>query len=99
MAKKTHTQHDISQASPIGDEFDSQNLNPIGDEEQKQIPLDEHDSEKDGNPFNGTDALKSLDDHLFYITGHLPEFQSCHGLVSSNILGLIDDIVDPKTKH
>jgi hypothetical protein len=62
---ETHIQHDISQASPIGDELDPQIINPIGVEGQTQIPLDEHDSEKDGNPFNDTDARKSLDDYLF----------------------------------
>jgi hypothetical protein len=53
-----HIQHDIWQASPIGDELDPQILNPIGDEEQKQITLDDHDSEMNGNPFNDTDARK-----------------------------------------
>ena len=59
---KTHTQHDFLQESLNGDDLDLQIPIPTGEEEQKQIPPDDHDSEKDGNTFNDTDARKSLDD-------------------------------------
>jgi hypothetical protein len=67
----THIQHDFPQESPNGDDLDSQIPISTGEDEQKQIPLDDHDSDKDGNTFNGTDARKSLDDYLFYITKDL----------------------------
>ena len=34
----THTEHDTTQASPIGDDLDPQFLIPIGEEEYKQEP-------------------------------------------------------------
>ena len=45
----THIQHDFPQESPNGDDLDSQILIPTGEDEQKQIPLDDHESDKDGN--------------------------------------------------
>jgi hypothetical protein len=61
----THIEHNIPQESPNGDDLDSQHLIPTGEDEQKQIPLDDHESDKDGNSFNDSDARKSLDDYLF----------------------------------
>jgi hypothetical protein len=95
----THTQHDFPQESPNGDDLDSQIPILTGEDEQKQIPLDDHDSDKDGNTFNDTDARKSLDDYLFYITKDLPHFKTRHGLLSANMLGVIDELKDSRTKH
>jgi hypothetical protein len=45
-------EHNIPQESPNGDDIDPQILIPTGEDEQKQIPLDDHESDKDGNTFN-----------------------------------------------
>ena len=92
---ETHNQHDFSQESLNGDDLDSQILIPTGEEEQKQIPP----SEKVGNTFNGTDARKSFDDYLFCIIKDLPAFKTRHGLLSANMLGVIDELKDARTKH
>jgi hypothetical protein len=47
----THIEQNIPQESSVGDDLDSQILIPIGGEEQKQIPLDDHESDKEGNMF------------------------------------------------
>ena len=51
------------------------------------------------NTFNDTDARKSLDDYLFYFTRDLPVFKTRHGLLSANMLGVIDELEDFRTKH
>ena len=95
----THIEHDIPQESPIGDDLDSQILIPTGEDEQKQIPLDDHESDKDGNLFNDSDARKSLDDYLFSITKDLPDFKTRHGLLSANMLGVVEQLDDTRIKH
>ena len=70
QTSETHTQHDIPQESPNGDDLDSQFPIPTGEDEQKQIPLDECDSDKEGSNFNDTDARKSLDTRWLFIPHH-----------------------------
>jgi hypothetical protein len=95
----THTERDISQASPIGDEVDSQILIPIGEEKNKR-EIDENDqSERERNTFLDTDVRKSLDDKLPYIMGSLAKFEHQHALVSSQLLSDIERIEDPKDKN
>jgi chromosome segregation ATPase len=90
-----HIQNDFPQKSPNGDDL----LIPTGEDEQKQIPLGDHESDKDGNSFNDSDARKSLDDYLFSITKDLPDFKTHHGLLSANMLGVIDELKDSRIKH
>ena len=58
----THNEHDISQASPVGDELDPQLLIPIGEEENKQETDENDQSERERNTFLDTDGRKSLYD-------------------------------------
>jgi hypothetical protein len=96
---ETHTQHDFPQESPNEDDLDSQIPIPTGEDEQKQIPLDDYDSDKDGNTSHDSDARKSLDDFLFSITKDLPDIKSRHNLLSANMLGVIDKLEDSRTKY
>ena len=94
----THTEHDTTQASPIGDGLDPQFLIHIG-EEDKQEPDGNDLSEKERNPFLDTDIRKSLDDKLQFITGSLPKFEHQHALVFSQLLSDIERIGDSKEKN
>ena len=94
----THTEHDTTQASPIGDDLDPQFLILIGEEEYKQEPDGNDLSEKERNSFLDTDIRKSLDDKLQFVTGSLPKFEHQHALVSSQLLSDIDRIEDSKEK-
>ena len=58
----THIQYDFPQESHHGDDLDPQFLIPTREDEQKRIPLDDHESDKDENSFNDSDARNSLDD-------------------------------------
>jgi hypothetical protein len=80
---ETHIQNDIPQASPIGDDLDTQLLIPIGGEERKQDGNEDDTSEGEHNSFLDTDACKTLDDYLNFITNKLPEFDHLHALVSA----------------
>ena len=71
-SSEIHTQNNIPQASPIGDELDTQLLNPIGEEELKLDGNKDDNSEEERNPFLDTDVCKTLDDHLILITNKLP---------------------------
>ena len=95
----THTEHDISQASPIRDDLDSQIPIPIGEEENKREADENDQSERERNTFLDTDVRKSLDDKLQFITGSLPKFEHQHALVSSQLLSDIERIEDPKDKN
>ena len=95
----THIEHDISQASPIGDELDSQILIFIGEEENKQETDENNQPEREMNTFLDTDVRKSLDDKLQFITGSLLKFKQQHALVSSQLLSDIERIEDSKDKN
>ena len=56
---ETHTQDDLPQGTPIGEDLDSQTLIPAGEEENKQIPLNDLESDKEENTFNDSDARKA----------------------------------------
>ena len=106
------TEHDTTQASPIGDDLDPQFLIPIGEEDdldpQFLIPIGEEEykqepdgndlSERERNSFLDTDIRKFLDDKLQVITGSLPKFEHQHALVSSQLLSDIERIEDSKEK-
>jgi hypothetical protein len=94
-----HIEQNIPQESSVGNDLDSQILIPTGGEEHKQIPLDDHESDKEGNLFNNSDARKSLDDCLFSITKDLPDLKTSHGLLSANMLGVVDQLDDTRFKH
>jgi hypothetical protein len=94
----THTEHDTTQASPIGDDLDLQIPIPIGEEEYKQETDGNDLSERERNSFLDTDNSKSLDEKLQFTTGSLPKFEHQHALVSSQLLSDIDRIEDSKEK-
>ena len=96
---ETHTQHDLPQGTPIGEDLDPQIPIPIGEEELKQDGNGNDDSEGEQNSFRDTDTCKILDDHLNLITSNLPEFKHLHALVSANLLGEVDKIEDPQEKN
>ena len=96
---ETHTQNDIPQGTPIGEDLDSHLPNPIGEEELKQDGNGKDDSEGEQISFMDTDVCKSLDDHLNLITNNLPEFKHLHALVSANLLGEVDKIEDSQEKN
>ena len=96
---ETHTQDDLPQGTPIGEDLDSQTLIPAGEEENKQIPLNDLESDKEENTFNDSDARKSLDDCLFSITKDLPDLKNSHGLISANMLGIVEQIDNSRFKH
>jgi hypothetical protein len=60
----THTEHDILQASPNGDELDSQLPFPNGEEEVKLNDDDSTESGRDKKFFLDSDIRKALDDKL-----------------------------------
>ena len=72
---------------------------PVGEEENKQIPLNDHESDKEGNLFNDSDVRKSLDDCLFSITKDLPDLKNSHGLLSANMLGIVEKFDNTRLKH
>ena len=93
---ETHTEHDILQASPNGDELDTQMLLPHGEEENK---LDNDDSVNSGREkkfFLDSDIRQTLDDKLVIITATLPKFQHLHGLISCQLLSEVERIPDPR---
>ena len=96
---ETHTQHDLPQGTPIGEDLDPQIQFPSGEEELKQDGDGKDDSEGEQNSFRVTDTCKILDDHLNLITSNLPEFKHRHALVSANLLGEVDKIEDSREKN
>ena len=91
-----HIEQDISQASPNGDELDTQMPFPHGEEENK---LDNDDSVESGREkkfFLDSDIRQTLDDKLVIITATLPKFQHLHGLISCQLLTEVEHIPDPK---
>ena len=96
---ETHTQDDLPQGSPIGEDLDPQTLIPDGEEENKQNPSNDYESDKEDNTFNDSDARKSLDDCLFSITKDLPDLKTSHGLLSANMLGIVEQLDNARFKH
>ena len=93
-----HTEQNIPQASPNGDELDTQMPFPHGEEENK---LDNDDSVESGREkkfFLDSDIRKTLDDKLVIITATLPKFQHLHGLISCQLLSEVERIPDPRGK-
>jgi hypothetical protein len=66
-----HTQNDIPQGIPIGEDLDTQLPIPIGGEEFKPDGNGDNNSEGEHNSFIDTDACKTLDDYLNFITNTL----------------------------
>jgi hypothetical protein len=89
---QTHTNHP---KHPIGDDLDTQLVIPIGGEERKLDGNEDDSSEGEHNSFLDTDACKTLDDYLNFITNKLPEFDHLHAFVSAKLLGEVDKIKDP----
>jgi hypothetical protein len=98
-SSKTHTQNGIPQGTPIGEDIDTQFPTPIGGEEFKQDGNGDDNSEGEHNSFIDSDACKTLDDHLHFITNKLPEFDHLHTLVSAILLGEVDKIEGPHGKN
>ena len=73
-----HTQNDIPQGTPIGEDLDTQLPIPIGGEEFKQDGNVDDNSEGEQNSFIDTGGCKPLDDYLIFITNKLPEFDHLH---------------------
>jgi hypothetical protein len=79
---ETHTEHDISQASPNGDELDTHMTLPTREEETNRPTADSMESGREKTFFLDSDIRKALDDKLEIITATLPKFQHLHGLIS-----------------
>ena len=94
----TQVEHDISQASPNGDELDSQSPFPNGEEEVKLNDDDSTESGRDKKFFLDSDIRKALDDKIRLITETLPKFQHLHGLISCQLLSEVERISDPRGK-
>ena len=69
---ETHTEHDILQASPNGDELDTQSPFPNGEGETKLDNDDSTESGRDKKFFLDSDIRQTLDDKLVIITATLP---------------------------
>ena len=67
---------------------------PIGGEEFKQDGNGNDNTEGEQYTFTDTDACKTLDDYLNFITNKLPEFDHLNALVSAKLLGEVDKIED-----
>ena len=76
----THTEQNILQASPNGDELDTQMPFPHGEEENKLDNDDSVESGRDKKFFLDSDIRQTLDDKLEIITATLPKFQHLHGI-------------------
>ena len=110
-SSETHTQDDLPQGTPIGEDLDphlpipiGEDLDPhlpipIGEEELKQDGNGNDDSEGEQTFFGDTDVCKSLDDNLNLITNNLPAFKHLHALVSANLLGEVDKIENSLRKR
>jgi hypothetical protein len=97
---ETHIQHDISQASSIGDELDPQILNPSGDEEENKFLLTNTTPKR--TETHSMILMRGNHETITFST-LLDTSQIFEAVMvrldSANILGVIDDIEDSKLKH
>ena len=98
-SSETHTQNDIPQGTPIGEDLDTQFPIPIGGEEIKQDGHGNDNSGGEQSSFTDTDVCKTLDDYLNLITNKLPEFDHLHALVSAKLLREVEKIEDSHEKN
>jgi hypothetical protein len=75
-SSETHTQNDIPQGTPIGEDLDTQFSIPIGGEKFKQDVNGNDNSEGKQSSVTDTDVCKTLDDYSNLITNKFPEFDS-----------------------